>query len=107
MAEHGGDLDSALTYAQQAKRMLPNLSEVSDTLGWIYLKKNLNDNAIDIFKELVSRDPHASTYRYHLGIAYFNKGDKPAALKELQQALKDNPAKMESDKIKELIAKIG
>ncbi len=107
MAEHGGDLDSALTYAQQAKRMLPNMSEVSDTLGWIYLKKNLNDNAIDIFKELVSRDPHASTYRYHLGIAYFNKGDKPAALKELQQALKDNPAKMESEKIKELIAKIG
>ena len=38
---------------------------------------------------------------------YFNKGDKPAALKELQQALKDNPAKMESEKIKELIAKIG
>ncbi len=107
MAEHGGDLDSALTYAQQAKRMLPNMSEVSDTLGWIYLKKNLNDNAIDIFKDLVSKDPHASTYRYHLGIAYFNKGDKPAALKELQQALKDNPAKMESEKIKELIAKIG
>jgi tetratricopeptide (TPR) repeat protein len=107
MAEHGGDLDMALTMAQQAKRMLPNLSEVSDTLGWIYLKKNLNDNAIDIFRDLVSRDPHAPTYRLHLGMAYFNKGDKPAALKELQQALRDNPAKMEGDKIRELIAKIG
>lgn len=107
MAEHGGDLDMALTMAQQAKRMLPNLSEVSDTLGWIYLKKNLSDNAIDIFKDLVTKDPHASTYRFHLGMAYFQKGDKQAALKELQQALKDNPAKMEGDKIKELIAKIG
>ena len=107
MAEHGGDLDMALTLAQQAKRMMPNLPEVSDTLGWIYLKKSLNDNAIDIFKELVAKDPKASTYRYHLGMAYFNKGDKPAALKELQQALKDNPEKPESDKIKELIAKIG
>jgi tetratricopeptide (TPR) repeat protein len=107
MAEHGGDLDVALTMAQQAKRMLPNLSEVSDTLGWIYLRKNLSDNAIDIFKDLVSKEPHASTYRYHLGMAYFQKGDKPAALKQLQEALKDNPAKLESDKIKELIAKIG
>jgi tetratricopeptide (TPR) repeat protein len=107
MAEHGGDIDMALTMAQQAKRMLPNLAEVSDTLGWIYLKKNLSDNAIDIFKDLVSKDPHASTYRFHLGMAYFQKGDKPAALKQLQEALKANPAKMESDKIKELIAKIG
>ncbi|HEV2445091.1 MAG TPA: tetratricopeptide repeat protein, partial [Candidatus Sulfopaludibacter sp.] len=107
MAEHGGDLDMALTMAQQAKRMLPNLSEVSDTLGWIYLKKGLSDNAIDIFKDLVAKEPHASTYRFHLGMAYFQKGDKPTALKQLQDALKDNPAKLESDKIKELIAKIG
>jgi tetratricopeptide (TPR) repeat protein len=107
MAEHGGDIDMALTMAQQAKRMLPNLAEVSDTLGWIYLKKNLSDHAIDNFKDLVSKDPHASTYRFHLGMAYFQKGDKPAALKQLQEALKANPAKMESDKIKELIAKIG
>jgi tetratricopeptide (TPR) repeat protein len=107
MAEHGGDLDVALTMAQQAKRMLPNLDEVSDTLGWIYLKKNLSDNAIDIFKDLVGKNPHASTYRFHLGMALFQKGDKPAALKQLQEALKDNPAKGESDKIKELISKIG
>ena len=107
MAEHGGDLDMALTLAQQAKRLNPNLDEVSDTLGWIYMKKQLSDNAIDIFKGLVTKDPHASTYRYHLGMALWQKGDKPAALKELQQALKDNPPKLESDKIKELIAKIG
>ena len=38
LSEHGGDLDDALTKAQRAKQLLPNLSEVSDTLGWIYLK---------------------------------------------------------------------
>jgi len=107
IAEHGGDLDMALTMAQQAKRILPNLSEISDTLGWIYLKKNLSDNAIDLFKELVQKEPHASTYRYNLGMAYYQKGDKPAALKQLQEALKDNPPKSESDKIKELIGRIG
>jgi len=107
MAEHGGDLDQALTMAQRAKQMLPNLAEVSDTLGWIYLKKGLNDNAIDIFKDLVTKEPHSSTYRFHLGMAYYNKGDKLAALKELNQALKDNPAKAERDKIQDLITRIG
>ncbi len=53
----GGDLDQALTYAQRAKQVLPNLSEVSDTLGWIYLKKNMSDNAMDIFQGLVNKAP--------------------------------------------------
>src|SRR5205085_2944881 len=51
LAENNGDLDQALTYAQRAKQLLPNLSEVSDTLGWIYLKKQLTDNAVQAFKE--------------------------------------------------------
>ena len=55
LAESGGDLDDALTKAQRAKQILPNLFEISDTLGWIYLKKNLADNAIDIFKDLVAK----------------------------------------------------
>ncbi len=55
MAETGGDLDDALTKAQRAKQLLPSLYEISDTLGWIYLKKNLADKAIDIFKDLVAK----------------------------------------------------
>jgi tetratricopeptide (TPR) repeat protein len=107
MAEHGGDLDSALTMATKAKQLLPNLSEVSDTLGWIYLKKGMSDNAIDTFRDLVNREPHAATYRYHLGMALMQKGDKPAALREFQTALKDNPPKVERDRIQEQIQKIG
>src|SRR5262249_20024998 len=83
MAESGADLDQALTLAQRAKQLLPNLSEISDTLGWIYLKKNLSDNAIEIFRDLVSKQPNQSTYRFHLGMAFSQKGDKPKALKEL------------------------
>lgn len=106
LAETGGDLDQALTYAQRAKQMMPNMSEVADTLGWIYLKKNLADNAIDIFRELVAKAPNNATYRYHLGMAFSQKGDKPRAIKELQQALHSNPQKSEEDKIRELINKL-
>ena len=74
MAETGGDLDDALTKAQRAKQLLPNLYEISDTLGWIYLKKNLPDNAIDIFKNLVAKESNHSTYHYHLGMAYSAEG---------------------------------
>ena len=106
MAESGGDLDQALTYAQRAKQMMPDMNEVADTLGWIYLKKNLSDNAIDIFQALVSKAPNNPTFRYHLGMAFSQKGDKPRAIRELQQALRSNPQKDEEGKIKELISKL-
>jgi len=106
IAEHNGDLDDALTKAQKAKQLLPNTFEVADTLGWIYLKKNLSDNAIDIFKYLVTKAPNHSTFRYHLGMALYQKGDKPKAIKELNDALKFNPAKDEREKIQTLLMRL-
>jgi tetratricopeptide (TPR) repeat protein len=107
LCETGGNLDDALTKATRAKQLLPSLLEISDTLGWIYLKKGLPDNAIEIFKDLVSKAPNHSTYRFHLGMAYSQKGDKPKALDQLKEALKYNPATEEKDKIQQLIAHLG
>ncbi len=102
----GGDLDQALTFAQRANQKLPQAVEIADTLGWIYLKKNLPDNALEIFRNNVSKAPKNSTYRYHLGMALFQKGDKVRAKQELQLALGANPSKEEAANIKELIGKI-
>lgn len=107
LAETGGDLDDALTKANRAKQLLPGFFEISDTVGWIYLKKNMPDNAIDIFKELVTKAPGQSTYRFHLGMAYSQKGDKSKALDHLREALKFNPSKEEREKIEQLIARLG
>jgi tetratricopeptide (TPR) repeat protein len=107
MAETGGDLDQALTLAQRAKQRLPQDSNVGDTLGWIYIKKNLSGSAVDVFRDLVAREPKNATIRYHFGMALLQKGDKLSAKKELQTALQNNPSKEEAAKIKELIAKIG
>jgi tetratricopeptide (TPR) repeat protein len=106
MYENGGDLDQALTYAQRAKQLLPNLYEVSDTLGCIYLKKNLSEDAVDILQQLVAKAPNNATYRYHLGMAYSQKGDKPKALKELQLALQSSPSKDDEGNIRNLMAKL-
>jgi tetratricopeptide (TPR) repeat protein len=107
MAEHGdsGDLDTALTMAQKAKQLLPNLSEVSDTMGWIYLKKGLNADAEDIFKQLVDKVPTSSTYRFHLANAYYRMGDKVRAQSELQAALRYSPTAYEKIQIQDLLHK--
>jgi tetratricopeptide (TPR) repeat protein len=107
MAETGGNLDEALTLATRAKQKLPNFMEISDTIGWIYLKKNLSDSAIDIFKDLTAKVPQNATYHYHYAMALVQKGDKNAALKECKLALGAKPAKEEEQHINDLIAKIS
>lgn len=107
IAEHGGDLEDALTKAQRAKQVYPSLNEVSDTLGWIYLKKNMHDSAIEIFKDLVTKAPNHPIFRYHLAMALTQKGDRTRAVKELQEALKYNPTKKERDDIQSLLNKLG
>ena len=107
LAEHNGDLDEALTKGTRAKQLMPNLAEVSDTLGWIYLKKYLSDDAVKIFSDLVTNHPNESTYRYHLAMALHQKGDKPRAIKECQEALKNNPSKEERQKIQDLLGRLN
>jgi tetratricopeptide (TPR) repeat protein len=105
MAENNGDLDQALTMAQRAKQLLPNLPEVSDTLGSIYLRKHLSTDAVDIFKDLVTRVPTSSTYHFHLAKAYFQQGDKLRASSQLQLAMKYSPAPPEKSQIQDLMLK--
>jgi len=103
-AEEGQDLDEALTMAQRARQGMPSSPDIMDTLGWIYLKKNLSDDAIRTFKELVVVEPNRAAYHYHYGMALLQKGDKPSAKKELETAIKFNPSKDDAGKIRQLLA---
>lgn len=107
MAQDGQNLDEALKLAERAKQKLPDNPDVSDTLGWIYIKKNLSDNAIQLYRDLIAKQPEKSTFRYHLGMALYQKGDKLQAKKELQVALQKKPSKEEEAKIRELMGKLG
>ena len=107
LAEQGTELDMALTYAERAKQKLPSNIDVADTLGLIYIKKNLSDQAIGVFTDIVKKDPNRSIFHYHLAMAYYQKGDKPNAKKSAQNALTKAPPKPEELKIRELLAKCG
>jgi tetratricopeptide (TPR) repeat protein len=107
MAESNADLDVALNHAQKAKGLSPNTPEISDTYGWILLKKGLAEQAIPVFQDLVSRVPTNASYRYHLAKAYAQKGDNAKASGELREALKHSPPHDQQQEIQDMLAKIG
>jgi tetratricopeptide (TPR) repeat protein len=107
LADNAVELDQALSYAQRARQKLPNHPDIADTLGWVYIKKNLSDDAIKIFRDLLNKRPEHVTWRYHLAIALFQKGDKLQARRELEAALRNKPTKDEDSKIRELLSRIG
>ena len=107
LAENSGDLDEALKFAQRAVQRSKDELAFSDTLGWIYTKKNMYDAALQIFNKLVEKQPNNPTFRYHLGAALLGKGDREQARITLQTALDQKPAPEEDRKIKELLATIA
>lgn len=90
-SERGGNLDIALQLAQTAKSGLPDRPEISDTLGWLYYRKNQPAMAVGPLQQAVEKDPKNAAYRFHLGLAYAKTGDKTKARETLETALKLDP----------------
>jgi tetratricopeptide (TPR) repeat protein len=105
-AQEGGDLDSALTMAQRARQKSPDSTAIADTLGWIYIKKNMTEESIRLFTDLVQKEPKNPVFRYHYGMALLQKGDKSSARRELELAMKNNPSKDDAEKIRDLLTRI-
>jgi tetratricopeptide (TPR) repeat protein len=105
-AEDGVELDLALSMAQRARQKLPNSPDIADTLGWIYIKKNLTDDAVRIFNDLVKKDPANPSYRFHYAQALYQKGDRPSARREAEAALKNNPSEAEKGEIQKLLQRL-
>jgi len=106
-ADEGVDLDQALTFAQRAEQSNPTNLDVRDTVGFIYYRKNLTDDSIRMLNELVKQKPDRATFHLHLAMAYFQKGDKGQAKRELEAASRNTPSEKELLRIKELSAKLG
>jgi tetratricopeptide (TPR) repeat protein len=104
-AEDGEDLDTALTMAQKARQKRPQDANIADTLGWVYVKKNLNEDAIRIYSDIVKQEPRNASFRYHYGVALMQKGDKNRAKQELEVARQNNPPRGEAERIKDLLAR--
>lgn len=87
-ADANQNLDQAMTYAERAKKRMPTNPSISDTLGYVYLRKNLNDDAVRELQFAVDRDPKNASYRLHLAMALLKRGDKAGARREASAALR-------------------
>jgi tetratricopeptide (TPR) repeat protein len=95
LAEHGGNIDRALELAQSAKEQFPDNPSITDTLGWIYYKKNITGTAIELFKDAIAeaqkQNQDSPTLHYHLALAYKKAGDLANAKSSLAKALQMKP----------------
>jgi tetratricopeptide (TPR) repeat protein len=107
LADTGTDLDRAQTLALDAQKKAPNNPGIADTLAWVYVKKGLNDSAIQIISSLVKKYPDEPALRYHLGVALLQKGEPGQARAEFVIGLSKNPPKDMAEKIKQILSTIG
>jgi Tfp pilus assembly protein PilF len=80
---------------------------VSDTLGFVYLKRSAPDLAVTALREAVTQDPDSLRYRLRLGVALAQAGKAPEARKELEFALRTNPAVPEAVEARAALASLG
>ena len=101
------NLDQALTYAERAKKRAPDSADVSDTLGFVYYKKDLNSEALRIFRQLTTDHPQNFTFRLHLAMALLKSGDRQSAKDEATKAAQSAATPDEKSKINSLMSQIG
>jgi tetratricopeptide (TPR) repeat protein len=106
-AEAKTNLDQAMTFAERAKSQAPNSPDISDTLGFVYLQKNLNTEALRIFKQIVEDYPKNPTFHLHLAMALLKEGDKQGARDEAEKALKIASRPSQQEKIRSFVNQIG
>jgi len=105
--DHGGNVNVALSLAQEAKQKVPNDPSIAATLGWAYYKVGSFKQAISQLEESVRKEPGNALYQYHLGMAYLAARRFDAAGRVLQKALAVEPASPYQAQIREALAKVS
>ena len=86
---------------------MPDNPDVSDTLGWTYVKKGMPDLAIKPLQFSVNRVPNNPEYLFHLGVAYAKTGRPDEARDTLNRALKLRPSFSGAPEAREALASLN
>jgi tetratricopeptide (TPR) repeat protein len=89
-AQEGQNLDIALGMAQKAKSLMPEVTSITDTLGWVMYKRGSYDSAVPLLQECVQKSPDTATFRFHLGMTLLAAGQKAKGKQQLETALQMN-----------------
>ena len=106
LMETGDSADEAESLIQRALQKSPHSPNFADTLGMIYLKKNLQDSAVQIFSGLAKRSPDNPVFLYHYALSLSQKGERSKARAELEVALQKKPPEDLRRSIQMTLAKV-
>lgn len=104
LSDHGGNLDEALKFAQNARGMMPEDPNIADTLGWIYYKKGLYDTAYPLIADAARKLEKSAVVRYHHGMVLSKRGKQKEAVAELKQALALDPKFHGAEEARKVVA---
>jgi tetratricopeptide (TPR) repeat protein len=91
LSEELGDLEQALTYAQQAVDQAPNDPDAHDTLGWVFFLKNMPAAAVPHL-EMAAKSKKTARNQYRLALAHRRLGHSKQSMDYLTAAVQMNPA---------------
>jgi tetratricopeptide (TPR) repeat protein len=80
----------ALDYIQRALALAPNDPSLQDTIGLVYYSQGSYTQAVKYLNEALYK-AETPGRRFHLGLAYAKLGDRAAAAKNINAALKLDP----------------
>ncbi len=103
VASDTGQIDEALKYAQQAMETAPEHPAIESTIGWLYYKKGMFDNAVGYLESANKRQPSAS-HKYLLAMAYLKVGKRELGQRMYEDARHLDASRPEAQEVERLLA---
>ena len=88
-ADLGQNLDEAERLIKEALKHKPDDGYITDSLGWVYYKKGLFNQALTFLEKAASLEPEDPTILEHLGDVYLKVNQNQKALKSYKRSLKN------------------
>ena len=104
-AEMGIHLDQALELIQRAIEIRPEDGYITDSLGWVYYKKQAYDKAVFYLEKAVELSDYETVIAAHLADAYLKTGQQTKAVAMYKKALY-NARQDQKEEIREIEEKL-
>lgn len=104
-AEMGIHLDKALELVQRALEIRPEDGYITDSLGWVYFKKQAYDKAVFYLEKAAELSDYETVIAAHLADAYLQTGQQKKAVAMYKKAL-ENARPDQKKEIREIKAKL-
>jgi len=102
-AEMNQNMDRALALAEKAMEKMPENPAVTDTLGYVHLKRGALPLARKFFDEAIAKFPKQPYFHYHLAMVLQQQGKNDEAMAALQMAQELGLGKAEKENITKMM----